>query len=71
VGHAGHGVPAVRLRCLRLPDRRGRVVGGAAYYTDPGDVSRYIEMLTKLEALAVYGDDVRALLVELAPTTDQ
>ena len=47
------------------------VVGGAAYYTDPGDVSRYIEMLTKLEALAVYGDDVRALLVELAPTTDQ
>lgn len=41
------------------------VVGGAAYYNDPDDVTRYVAMLAKLEELAVYGDEVRQLLADL------
>ena len=49
------------MRPLRLVALRQR-----AHYTDPGDVGRYLEMLGKLEALAVYGDEVRQLLADLA-----
>jgi transcriptional regulator with XRE-family HTH domain len=42
------------------------VVGGAAYYNDPKDVALYVAMFTKLEQLAVWGDDARAELQRIA-----
>lgn len=44
------------------------VVGGAAYYNDPADVSRYLAMLAVLEELAVFDDQARAELQQIADT---
>jgi len=41
-------------------------VGGAAYFNDPADVEKFVTMHHALEALAVFGDEVRALLVRVA-----
>lgn len=42
------------------------VVGGAAYYSDLDDVTKYVTMLAKLEQLAMFGDDARRLLRAMA-----
>lgn len=42
------------------------VVGGAAYYNDPEDVSKYVTMMSKLRELALFDDQARQLLREFA-----
>jgi hypothetical protein len=67
VGYAGHGLfPPCGFDLYDSKTAVVGVVGGAAYYNDPDDVARYVEMLAKLEGLAVYGDEVRQLLDDLA-----
>ena len=42
------------------------VVGGAAYYTDPDDVAKYVTMLAELRNIAVFGDAARDTLAAMA-----
>lgn len=42
------------------------VVGGAAYYTDPDDVARYVAMLDALKELAVFDDAASTVFAEAA-----
>lgn len=65
----GAEAPVFPLHGWDLHDQRAVIYGtvdATAVLTEPRDVRRYVELTDTIERLAVYGDEVRALLARIA-----